>query len=210
MLSMNFNMHQLKKRVLTHAVRLSTLVTVIAIVIVGGLVSSWYMVEAGFSLNTRTQGSWVMWTSAARVDADPYTRAHFARSGALPLSSEIAHTYLARADSDGLKLHSSCDYLIEATEFEARWWSMVVFDEHGRLIPNPTQRHAFTSDTIALSPSGEFTVTLGRDARPGNWLPTGGAGRLALVLTLIEPRSPRSTEAKAGLGLPIIRKVQCR
>lgn len=210
MLSMNFSLHQLKKRVLAHAARLSTLAALVALVIAGGLTSSWYLVEAGWSLTTRTQGPWVMWTAAARTDADPYTRAHFARNGSLPLSTDVAHSYLARTDGEGLKLHSSCDYLLEATEFDARWWSIAVFDEHGRLIPNPTQRHAYTSDTVAMAPSGQFAVTLARDARPGNWLPTGGAGRLAVVLTLIDPRSQRSADAKAIAGLPVIRKVQCR
>jgi hypothetical protein len=203
---MNFNLHQLRKRLLARATRLTTLAVVIAAVVALGLMSSWHLVEAGFSLTTRTVGPWVMWTSAARSDADPYTRAHFARLGMLVLSTEVAHTYLARTDSDGVKLHSSCDYALEGPSPEAGWWSLAAFDEHGRLIANPTERHAFTSDTVATSPDGRFVVTLARDARPGNWLPTGGAGRLALMLTLLDPRQPRGAEAP----LPTIQKVQCR
>lgn len=208
---MNFSLHQIKKRLLAHAARLSSLAVVIALVITTGLVSSWHFVEAGFGLTTRTVGPWVMWTSAARVDADPYTRAHFARTGAMVLSTEVAHTYLARADGDGLKLHSSCDYAVEGRSIAASWWSIAVFDEHGRLILNPTERHAFTSDTIAAGSDGRFTVTLARDARAGNWLPTGGAGRLALMLTILDPAVPQSGAETASLPeLPSIRKVQCR
>jgi hypothetical protein len=53
-------------------------------------------------------------------------------------------------------------------------------------------------------PDGSFLVTLARDARPGNWLPTGGAGRLTLVLTIIEGGDV------TGTGLPEIRRVACR
>lgn len=203
---MNFNLHQIKKRILARAARLSAFAIVVALVVAGGLVSSWHMVEAGFGLTTRTVGPWVMWTQAARTDADPYTRAHFARSGMLVLSTEVAHTYLARTDNDGLKLHSSCDYLIEGGGIDGSWWSLAAFDEAGRLIANPTDRHAFTSDTLAAGADGRFTVTLARDARPGNWLPTGGAGRLALTLTVLDPRPQQDRAAP----LPSIRKVQCR
>lgn len=207
---MNFRLHRIKKRLLGHLARLSTIILSVAVVVAGGLASSWHLVEAGFSLTTRTIGPWVMWTSAARTDADPYTRAHFARSGMLVLSTEVAHTYVARTDSEGLKLHSSCDYAVEGSGLDGSWWSLTVFDEHGRLIANPTDRHTFTSDTIAMRPDGSFVTTLARDARPGNWLPTGGAGRLALVLILLDPPPPRADESAERSSLPLIRKVQCR
>ncbi len=208
---MNFSLHQIKKRVLAHAARLSSLAAVIALVIATGLMSSWHLVEAGFGLTTRTVGPWVMWTNAARIDADPYTRAHFARIGTMVLSTEVAHTYLARTDGDGLKLHSSCDYAVDGRSLEASWWSIAAFDEHGRLIANPTERHAYTSDTLASGSDGRFTVTLARDARPGNWLPTGGAGRLALMLTIFDPAAQQSgVDAPRPIDLPSIRKVQCR
>ena len=207
---MNFNLHRIRKRVIAHTTRLTSFAVAVAAVVALGLSSSWYMVEAGFSLTTRQIGPWVMWTSTAKVDADPYTRAHFARSGALMLSADIADSYLARTDGEGLKLHSSCDYVVEGQAPAAAWWSLSVFDEQGRLIPNPIARHAFTSDTVAIGAKGEVSVSLARNARPGNWLPTGGAGRLALLLVLVEPRPQQGEDGVATLALPQIRKVQCR
>lgn len=208
---MNFSLHQIKKRILAHFVRLSTLAVIAAIVVAAGLASSWYLVEAGASFNTRRIGPWVMWTNAGRTDADPYTQAHFARSGALVLSTEIAHTYVARTDNSGMKLHSSCDYAIEAQPLDASWWSMAVFDESGGLIANPADRHAFTSATIASGADGRFLVTLSREAQPGNWLPTGGAGRLTLVLTLLDPRGVNTVSNEVTQdALPGIEKVRCR
>jgi hypothetical protein len=130
----------------------------------------------------------------------------------LPLSAVIAETYLARTDDEGTRLHSSCEYIVEGREFAATWWSLSVFDDRGRLIPNPAQRYGWTSDTIALAPDGTFLVTLARDARPGNWVPTGGAGRIAILLSVLEPKGGvvDASGAPKPHRLPKIQKVQCR
>ncbi|MBN9247078.1 MAG: hypothetical protein J0I81_06425, partial [Hyphomicrobium sp.] len=58
---------------------------------------------------------------------------------------------------------------------------------------------------------GSFVVTLGRDARPGNWLPTSGAGRLVLVLTVLDPATGLSSEERAERNkhLPVITREGC-
>lgn len=203
-------LYQLKRKTLTVIDRLSDLAIFLGLVLIGGLMSSWYMVTVGSSLTTRSIGPWVTWIAEGRSDADPYTRAHFARSGTLNLSTELAGTYIASRDSEGMRLHSSCEYSIEGHEIEARWWSLTVFDDSGRLIPNLAGRYSFTSDTVAIRPDNTFTVTLARDARPGNWLPTGGGGRLTLVLAVIEGASSIVDGEAVGISLPSIKRVACR
>ena len=175
----------------------------IGIALIGGIGTSWYMIEVGTRLTTVWSGPWVSWTAAATPDADPYTRARAARHGSLPLSGNIARTFEARTDSTGQRLHSSCDYAVVGQGLEDGWWTIAVYDDNGHLIPNPADRYAFNSSTIARSADGSFVVTLARDARPGNWLPTGGAGRITLVLTLLE-------SAESTAGLPDIQRVACR
>lgn len=209
---MNLVLHRFKKRVSAFFTLIGDWAMFLGIVLFGGLGSSWYMVESGWALNTQRIGPWVMWTNAARADADPYTRAHFARLGALPLSTDVAATYIARTDSDGTRLHSSCDYTIEGRDVSRHWWSVSVFDDYGRLVSNAASRHAFTSDTIALRSNGTFVVSLARDARPGNWIPTGGVGRLVTVFTILDLGvgvSEREALSEAE-RLPVIRKEACR
>lgn len=188
---------------------IANLALFIVIAIVGGLGSSWYMVERGTRLTTRAEGPWTTWTAAGRQDADPYTRAHFIRRGMLPISSTLVQSFHAATDSDGQALYSSCDYVIEGEEPQAAFWSIAVFDEKGRLIPNSADRYSYNSATLLRATGGRMDVTLSRSARPGNWLPTGGAGRLALALTLEEPRAGPN-ERQLLKALPPIRRIACR
>lgn len=168
-----------------------------------GIGSSWYMIEIGTPLTTVKAGPWVSWPAAGTPTADPYTRARTARHGSLPISGTVAQVWEARTDSTGQRLHSSCDYAVTGRGLNEGWWTIALYDDSGHLIPNAAGRHAFNSSTIMRRPDGGFLVSLARDARPGNWLPTGGAGRLTLVLTLIEA-------GDASGALPEIRRVACR
>lgn len=204
-------LHKVQKRISILLGILGDWAAFTGVVLMLGLGTSWYMIDVGTPLTTERQGPWVGWSSAGRADADPYTRAHFARLGTLQLSAEMMLTFVAYTDSEGRRLHSSCDYSIEGREPGTSWWSLTVFDDRGELIANPAQRYAFTSQSIALRPDGSFAVALARDARPGNWLPTGGAGRLALVFTTLDPSAPLLAKpAEDQRPLPEIRRVQCR
>lgn len=204
-------LHKVQKRVAILFSILGDWAAFIGAVLILGLGTSWYMIDVGTPLTTARQGPWVGWVSGGRADADPYTRAHFARLGTLQLSAEMTLSYVAYTDSGGRRLHSSCDYVVEGREPGTNWWSLSVFNDHGELIANPAQRYAFTSQSIAMRPDGTFVVALARDARPGNWLPTGGAGRLALMFTTIDSTAPMLAKSGAApIPLPEIRRVQCR
>ncbi len=183
----------------------------IALVFTSGLWSSRTMINRGSLISTDTYGSWHQWRVEGRRDADPYTRAHLSGSGMLRISSDSAGVFDASIDSQGARLHSSCDYVIEGANMGSLWWSLTVFDSGGNLIANDASRYTFTSDTTALNPDGTFIITLGRDARPGNWLPTGGAGRLTLNFTILDPATGLSNDARVQRNklLPAIRREGC-
>ena len=85
-----------------------------AAVLIIGIGTSLYAVDRGTRLTTYRNGAWTMWAQAGQRDVDPYTRARFAKLGSLPISSNIAATWEARLDGEGRRLHSSCEYLLEA------------------------------------------------------------------------------------------------
>nr|WP_246317482.1 DUF1214 domain-containing protein [Hyphomicrobium methylovorum] len=156
-------------------------------------------------------GPWQHWRDAGRESSDPYTRAHILASGKLWISADSAGIFEARTDSQGARLHSSCSYRIEGASLPGLWWSLSVFDLQGRLIPNDADRYEFTADTVAPNPNGSYVISLGRDARPGNWLPTSGAGRLVLVFTVLDPATGLSDEQRVERNkrLPIIEREDC-
>jgi hypothetical protein len=191
--------------------RAISLILTIALATGVGVWSSRYMIARGSPLSADIYGPWQHWRDLGRDDADPYTRANLISSGKLRISADSAGTFEARTDMQGARLHSSCNYKIEGMSLPGLWWSLAVFDSRGRLIPNDAERYDFTADTIAPNPDGSFVVTLGRDARPGNWIPTGGAGRLVLVFTVLDPANGLSDEQRAERNkrLPVIEREDC-
>ncbi|MBS0250893.1 MAG: DUF1214 domain-containing protein [Proteobacteria bacterium] len=192
-------------------VRAVTVVLVVMLGIGAGLWSSRYMIARGSPLSVVTYGPWQQWPRIGRESADPYTKAHMISTGKLRISSDSAGIFEARTDSEGARLHSSCNYVVTGANMRGLWWSIGVFDTRGNLIANDADRYEFTADTIAPNPNGSFVVTLGRDARPGNWLPTSGAGRLVLVFTVLDPATGLSSEERAerNKDLPIIKREGC-
>lgn len=182
----------------------ANVVAFVGIALLGGLATSWYMIDRGSPLNAVRIGSWTHWTEAGRPGADPYTRARFTRQGSLPLNAAAFSRFEAITDGEGRRLHSSCDYLLEGRITDTRWWAIAAFTESGRLIANPADRYGFDTSTLARAPDGRYAITLSRDVRPGNWLPTATAGRMMLVVEVQE-----SGSGAAAIELPVVRRVAC-
>lgn len=177
-----------------------------------GLTSAWYMIEEGSALTTTYVGPWSVWREAGKPDADPYTLAHMARAGRLPINASTALYFFAARDDDGMALKSGCEYVIEGRPINAAWWSIAVYDGTGRLIPNKANRYSFNRTDVARRADGSFRIVLAQTARPGNWLPSAKEGTMRLVLRAYGLRDITDV-AKEVLNepdLPTIRKVVCR
>ena len=187
------------------------LIAVFLLSLAAGLGSAWYMIDAGAAFTTGRIGPWAVWYAAGNPAADPYTKAHFARTGRLPIISTSALYYFAKSDSAGDPLSADCEYLIEGKTLDAAWWSLALYESSGRLIPNKAARHAYSNRDIAFRTDGSYRVVLARAARPGNWLPTGDAGKLQLVLRVYLPRSSDSLVQGRLIdaALPEILKLKC-
>ena len=190
---------------------LLNLLFIFIIALILGLGSAWYMIEEGSALTTSRVGPWSVWRSAGKPDADPYTKAHMARTGRLPITATSALYFFADGDETGNSLLSTCEYVVEGRPLNAAWWSLAVYDGTGRLIPNKADRYSFNRTDVARRVDGSFRIVLAQSARPGNWLPTAEQGSLKLVLRAYDLRDADSVldKAAAERGLPTIRKVVC-
>lgn len=205
--SLGYKVSRIRRAVLTWLSVSANAILFVGLALVVGIGSALWTIDRGSQLTTLRTGPWVMWMRAGLPDMDPYTRARFSKVGSLPASAQITATWEARFDVEGRRLHSSCEYLIESEPIDATWFNLAVYDDNGLLIPNGAERHSFTSQTIAANPDGSFFVVLARDARPGNWLPVTGAGRLTLLMTIVEPKP---SVLESAQGLPSIRRIGCR
>ena len=200
------------KRALQSAFGLiAKLTTFIFIAVFGGLFSSWYVIGYGASFNTERIGPWVKWTMSGRLDSDPYSLIRQDKRAMLIFNSTFVSRYEAAFDDSNRRLHSACHYAIEGPAPTSEWWSLNVFDDDGRLVPNTSNRHGFNAATVIPNADGSIRIDLAREARPGNWVPTSRAGRLVVVLELQNRTGDAVVPAdNAKPVLPSIRRINCR
>ena len=168
-----------------------------------------YSMQEGLASVSVRNGSWVTWPSAGSASADPYTRAHFAATGHLPLTAFEAVTYRADTDDEGEPLDQSCEYEVKGRAPNARWWSLTVYSRDLRTIKNPAERYSFNSRNLVFTSQGEFSVVLATQARPGNWLPLKRSGDFQLTFRLYNP-DPEVRNNPSDVDLPKIKRVVCR
>ena len=70
-------------------------------------------------------------------------------------------------------------------------------------------RHGFTSEEIVRDTDGRFTIAVAPQARPGNWLPTGGIERYTLVLRLYDTPVGVATRTQRDAPMPNIATERC-
>ncbi len=200
---------RLRRLLQTMFANILKITTFAAIALVGGIGTSWYTSEHGGLFATERSGTWTLWRMQGRLDSDPYSRIRYDRHSMLVFGSTFVARYEARLDDNNRRLHSSCHYAIEGRLPASDWWSLTVFDNAGRLIPNPANRHGFNAATVVRRPDGRFRIDLSREARPGNWLPTSRAGRMVVVLDVQNSSGDTSVLERSDNPLPQIKRIGC-
>ena len=173
-----------------------------------GLGLTWFAASDRLALGALQIGPWSARPMAYDEDADRYARARLARSGDLPLASGEGIAFVATTDSAGAPLEGRCAYRIAPILPPARWWTLTLYDEGGRLIVNPAGRNGFTSAEILRQSADEATVDISQAVQPGNWLPSA-AGPLILTLRLYDSPISTGLGTKDTVSLPAIERVRC-
>jgi hypothetical protein len=174
-----------------------------------GLSSAQYFLDDWIAMRTVREGPWISWPRATAPDADPYTRAFFARHGTLPPPPSESIAFEAVTDSAGAPLQGNCTYRVEGGFPASRAWTLTVSEVSGALMPNPARRYAF-NDREALRVKGEpLVIRVGPEAAPGNWVPTRPDRQIKLVARLYD--TPLATEALLlDTTMPAIVREDCR
>jgi hypothetical protein len=174
-----------------------------------GLGSTWFALTNGTAFGGITIGAWQAWPKTGTMDIDPYARASVSRTGELPIGLGDGVSFVAKTDDAGRPLDGRCDVLITGTTPQARFWTMTLYDPDGQFVANSLNRQGFTSQELIRKPDGSFTITAAPRARPGNWLPTGGAERFMLALRLYDTPVGIATRAGREAPMPAIKQGNC-
>jgi hypothetical protein len=172
-----------------------------------GLGATWLTLTRGVAFGSLTIGAWTAWPKSGSVDIDPYARATIARTGELPVGAGDGVAFYAHTDDAGNVLDGRCSFVISGMTPAARYWTLTLYDQHGRLVANTLDRHGFTSAEIIRAADGRFAISVGPRARPGNWLPSGGIEQFVLVWRLYDtPIGVASLTTKEGPMPAVVRK----
>ena len=163
----------------------------------------------GTDLGTLTIGAWTARPSSGTNAVDPYARAAIARSGELPLGTGDGVAFTALSDDNNRALDGRCDVVVSGVTPAARFWTLTLYDAQGRLVANALQRYGFTSQEIIRGADGTFEIRIASRSRAGNWLPTGGLERYALVLRLYDTAVGVSLRSQRDAPMPAIATTGC-
>jgi hypothetical protein len=187
------------------------LITLLALILAAGIgLGSTYMTATrGTDLGTLKIGAWTARPKIGTAEVDPYSRATIARSGELPVGTGDGIAFSATADDKKKPLDGRCDVVVSGVTPPARFWTLTLFDQKGHLVANSLQRYGFTSQEIIRGSDGTFEIRIASRSRAGNWLPTGGIERYALMLRLYDTPVGVATRSQREAPMPAIVTLGC-
>jgi hypothetical protein len=181
----------------------------LAVAAVVGLGATYFALTRGAAFGALTIGSWTARPKTGTTDADPYARATIARTGQLPLALGDGVSFTAQTDDNGRLLDGRCDVVLSGVTPAARFWTLTLYNAEGGLVANSVERYGFSSQAIVRHADGSFDIVVAPRANAGNWLPTGGIERYALVLRFYDTAVGVSTKAGRELPMPAIISRSC-
>lgn len=183
------------------------LLLTLAIGAVTGLGLTALTIGRGTGAGTLRIGPWLASPKAGTTDADPYARAIAARLGTLPIALADGLALVADRDSTGAALDGRCTYLVSGTMPPARAWTLTAAGADYQPVVAQSVRQGFTSYEIVRFGERPVDILLAPEARAGNWLPSGGAPDVRLILRLYD--TPIATTISAATPMPAVTKQGC-
>ncbi|WFU38450.1 DUF1214 domain-containing protein [Bradyrhizobium sp. CB82] len=174
-----------------------------------GVGATWMTTTRGTDIGALTIGAWTARPRTGTADVDPYSRATIVRNGELPIGTGDGVAFTATTDDKKKALDGRCDVIVSGVTPPARFWTLTLYDRKGHLVANSLQRYGFTSQEIVRQSDGTFEIRIASRARSGNWLPTGGIERYALMLRLYDTPVGVATRTQRDAPMPQIAMVGC-
>src|ERR1700731_2938039 len=186
-------------------------ITLLALIVatVVGVGATGMTATRGTDLGTRRIGAWTARPKTGTAEVDPFSGPSIAPGGGLPVGTGDGVAFSATTDDRKRPLDGRCDVVVSGVTPAARFWTLTLYDQKGRLVANSLQRYGFTSQEIIRGSGGAFEVRVASRSRAGNWLPTGGIERYALMLRLYDTPVGVATRTQRDAPMPSIATVGC-
>ena len=170
-----------------------------------GLASAWWAVGHLRFGEGRSIGQWSMQIDSAK--ANPYEAVRAVRRGG-GLGPSEGIELVTEVTTDNRLLDAACAYLITGSMPQGVLWTLTVSDRDGRLPQNPAHRFGFTAlDAVTFGAARQIRISVGRDVRPGDFVPTTGLSSLRLTLRLYSPTL--ASRAPSIEQLPTVTQLGC-
>jgi len=166
------------------------------------------VVRQGFSDGTLASGPWETGKDFGSANASALVRARVALRGLLALPRSEAMYFTAAKDSGGAPLDGACRYEIRGGRFDARWWSITLYDRAGWLVANEWHRHSVGSSAVPPGAADAWTIAVAPAQQPGLWIPSTHAPSFELTLRLYHPGAALR-DAPQHAPMPEIRRGAC-
>ena len=183
--------------------------TALLLATVVGVGATWMTTTRGTEIGALTIGPWTARPRTGTADVDHYSRATIVRNGELPIGTGDGVAFTATRDDNKKALDGRCDVVVSGVTPPARFWTLTLYDRKGHLVANSLQRYGFTSQEIVRQSDGSFEIRIASRSRAGNWLPTGGIERYALMLRLYDTPVGVATRTQRDAPMPSIKTVGC-
>jgi hypothetical protein len=184
--------------------------TALVLATIVGVGATWMTTTRGTEIGALTIGAWTARPRTGTADVDPYSRAMIVRNGELPIGTGDGVAFTATTDDKKKPLDGRCDVVVSGVTPPARFWTLTLYDRKGHLVANSLQRYGFTSQEIVRQSDGSFEIHIASRSRSGNWLPTGGIERYALMLRLYDTPVGVATRTQRDAPMPTISTTSCR
>ncbi|MCF6320987.1 MAG: DUF1214 domain-containing protein [Rhizobiaceae bacterium] len=193
-----------------------TILQILIVLTIGFLLgggSAWYSIQRSHGIGAINIGSWTAWPFTGGNEADPYTLARVISDSTVPLGAAEGLAFEATEDMNGERLNLECNYVLEGRTPKAKLWTLTPYRQDGAALKTGKSKievpQYTNSKRLLRYADGTFSIALGPQAAPGNWLATEGKGLFRLVLRLYDT----PITASAGLispQMPLIKKVSCQ
>ena len=184
-----------------------SLCAVIALIL--GIGSALWTIRVTSQTAWLQNGAWRVNMAIGSEALGMYSRAAVAFGGLFAMQKSEAIYFSASKDEEGRPLSSNCDYRIEGTDLDSRWWSITLYGSDYFLIPNNQNRYSYNGANLIREPDGSYRIWISNSARQGNWIPSGNEEQLHLTLRLYNPM-PSVYEQPDRIDLPRIIRDTCR